>query len=74
MQWRRWVLTSMKAHLVNCAGTVRAMVVVLDHWDAREFELEHAAELSAWRQRGVRFYFQLVTRRRSLSPFWVNLR
>lgn len=74
VQWRRWVFTSMKAHLVNCAGTVRAMVVVLDHWDAREFELEHAAELSAWRQRGVRFYFQLVTRRRSLSPFWVNLR
>ena len=73
-QWRRWVFTSMKAHLVNCAGTVRAMVVVLDHWDAREFEREHAAELAAWRQRGVRFYFQLVTRRRSLSPIWVNLK
>ena len=38
VQWRRWVFTSMKAHLINCAGTVRAMVVVLDHWDAREFE------------------------------------
>ena len=74
VKWRRWVFTSMKAHLVNCAGTVRAMVVVLDHWDTREFEHEHAAELSAWRQRGVRFYFQLVTRRRSLSPLWVNLK
>lgn len=74
IQWRRWVFNSMKAHLVNCAGTVRAMVVVLDHWDAREFEREHAAELTAWRRRGVRFYFQLVTRRRSLSPFWVNLK
>lgn len=73
-QWRRWVFNCMKAHLVNCAGTVRAMVVVLDHWDAREFEHEHAAELTAWRRRGVRFYFQLVTRRRSLSPFWVNLK
>lgn len=74
VQWRRWVFTSMKAHLINCAGTVRAMVVILDHWDAQEFEREHAAELSAWRQRGVRFYFQLVTRPRSLSPFWVNLK
>jgi hypothetical protein len=74
VQWRRWVFTSMKAHLINCAGTVRAMVVVLDHWDAREFEREHAAELAAWRQRGVRFYFQLVTRRQSLSPVWVNLK
>ena len=74
VQWRRWVFTSMKAHLVNRAGPVRAMVVVLDHWDAREFEREHAAELNAWRQRGVRFYFQLVTGKRSLSPFWVNLK
>ena len=74
VQWRHWVLARMKAHLINCAGTVKAMVVVLDHWDVREFEREHAAELAAWRQRGVRFYFQLVTRRRSLSPFWVNLK
>lgn len=74
VQRRRWVFARMKAHLINCAGTVRAMVVVLDQWDAREFEREHAAELTAWCQRDVRFYFQFVTGRRSLDPFWVNLK
>jgi hypothetical protein len=74
VQWRRWVFTSMKAHLINCAGTVKDMVVVLDHWDEGGFYREHAAELTAWRQRGVRFHFQFVTGRRSLGPFWVNLK
>ena len=72
-QWRRHVFTSLKAHLIQCAGIVKFVVVLVDHWDGQLFEREHAAELASWRQRGVCFLFLLVTRQRQISPLLVKL-
>ena len=71
---RRSVFRSLKAHLIKCGEIVKFVLVVLDHWDGPTFEREHVAELAAWRERGVRFLFLLVTRERSLSPIAVELR
>lgn len=72
-EWRRWVMMRMKIHLIACEHVLQKMVVVVDHWDPQVFELEHALELGAWRERGVRFVFLLVTRRNGISPLQVRL-
>jgi hypothetical protein len=36
-----------KTHLIACSGTTRVVVFLCDTWDARRFQDDHFADLSA---------------------------
>jgi hypothetical protein len=67
------IMSALRTHLVECQQITRTVIVLADWWNGESFG-DYAAELSAWRRRGVQFLFLLVSQPHStVSPLRIPL-